>query len=366
MAFVVCYVFIRAYELSFTHDECVSLKIVDGNLAFKKSANNHWLNTFLMGIFSKVFGISELSLRFPNIIGLLFYSFFSYKILSKIKNPILIWLGLSIIIFNPYVIEFFGLARGYGLSLGFAVAAFYFFLKNTSYSSYEEFMKHFLYASVFGMLATLSSFNCLNMYLGILLIFIIEFFVGIKNKSIVLNKRRIRAILIIAAIHLLLFFFIIQWLLMLKNGNQLYFGGNRNFFDDTLVSVIRETLYGHYLGGNFLTTMLSIILILFGCSIVCLLIKRTYSPLVKINLVLILMSSAIITQHYLFDALYPIQRTAMTFVLLIGLSLTLWLKAIISTVGTYLRVSILSIVALCICFPLTYHFFNNINVFCST
>ncbi len=71
------YVILRAYLLSFTHDESLSYTIVEGKITWGKTANNHLLNTLLMSLSSSLFGMSELGLRLPNVL-----SFFDIKLMA--------------------------------------------------------------------------------------------------------------------------------------------------------------------------------------------------------------------------------------------------------------------------------------------
>jgi len=48
------------------------------------AANNHLLNTWLMKISVSLFGLSEFSLRLPNLLFHLVYLFFSYRSLAAI------------------------------------------------------------------------------------------------------------------------------------------------------------------------------------------------------------------------------------------------------------------------------------------
>ena len=92
-------------------------------------ANNHLLNTVLIYPFS-LLDLSELSLRLPNILSGVFYIFISLKLSENSKYKILTF---SILTLCPYLIEFFSIARGYGISTFFILAGLYLFVKETNY-----------------------------------------------------------------------------------------------------------------------------------------------------------------------------------------------------------------------------------------
>ena len=92
-------------------------------------ANNHLLNTLLIYPFSLI-DLSELFLRLPNILSGVFYIFMSLKLSENSKYKILTF---SILTLCPYLIEFFSIARGYGISTFFISAGLYLFVNETNY-----------------------------------------------------------------------------------------------------------------------------------------------------------------------------------------------------------------------------------------
>ena len=83
--------------------------------------NNHLLNTLLCKVSVGLFGLSELSLRMPTLLGCFLYLLGINRCLRWAVSgwkvvPALLAVGL-----NPYVVDFLGVARGYGLGLGFTM-----------------------------------------------------------------------------------------------------------------------------------------------------------------------------------------------------------------------------------------------------
>ena len=75
-------------------------------------ANNHILNSYLMYLFQNI-GYSELILRLPNILFGLIYLLVVFQISKRTKNYIF---SSALLFLNPYLIDFFSIARGYGIS----------------------------------------------------------------------------------------------------------------------------------------------------------------------------------------------------------------------------------------------------------
>src|ERR1035437_6526820 len=167
--FLLFYVVYRAYYLSFTHDEALSFEIILGNKAFSETANNHFLNTFLMSICYKFFGSSEFSLRLPNIFGFILYAFACFELLKN-KNIFIILVGISFLLLNPYLIDFFSLARGYGLALGFFMLSLLYLLKATQVETLNSFLKNASLTMLFSVAACFSNLTYINANLVILLL----------------------------------------------------------------------------------------------------------------------------------------------------------------------------------------------------
>ena len=117
----------KAYFDSFTHDESKTwldsihrsiIEIITFNYP-ESTTNNHLLNTLLMKGCSVLFGDSEFSLRLPTWLAHFIYIYFTIRILQLFDNAWIIVSGFIILNFNPYLVDFFSIARGYGLALAF-------------------------------------------------------------------------------------------------------------------------------------------------------------------------------------------------------------------------------------------------------
>ena len=126
---VLSYVATRAAKLCITIDEASTYNChVTGGwldiILFRTDGlpdNNHVLYTLLCKASVMLFGLSELTLRMPSLLGCLFYLLGLNLCLRRIASGWKIVPGLLAVGLNPYVIDFLGLARGYGLGLGFTM-----------------------------------------------------------------------------------------------------------------------------------------------------------------------------------------------------------------------------------------------------
>src|ERR1044072_2866210 len=131
------YVFARAWTLSITHDEAQTcnvvvnhpvMEIISYNTSTQGYPNNHILNSLLIKFFTWVMGTSVFITRLPNVLAYFFYLIFSYLICKKLNYGPLIIAGFILLNINPYVLEFFALARGYGLANLFLIGAIYYLI----------------------------------------------------------------------------------------------------------------------------------------------------------------------------------------------------------------------------------------------
>jgi hypothetical protein len=170
-AFFTWYLFTRSALLSMTHDESgttdmVVVPVID--IMFSSSqfqtANNHILNSILLKASVLLFGYKEWAVRLPNVLSFLLYFISALWLLQRLtKNNRLRIVGIFILCSVPYLLDFFALARGYGLANTFGMAALV-LLAEYFYSSRRKFL---LFSFVAAALASYSNFTWLNLYLGL-------------------------------------------------------------------------------------------------------------------------------------------------------------------------------------------------------
>lgn len=94
------------------------------------TTNNHVLHTLLCRLSVQALGLSELTMRLPSLAGGLLYLVFSHKLCRLLfKNLWLFLLALAALTLNPFITDYLSVARGYGMALGFFIAALYFVIR---------------------------------------------------------------------------------------------------------------------------------------------------------------------------------------------------------------------------------------------
>lgn len=175
--FFTLYLVERAIRVPLMFDEATTyLNYISANplaIFSLSSANNHFLNTVLTKASWALAGNSELALRLPNLLGYLVYLAFSFLILNRfIQKRAVVVLGFLLLSVNPYLLDFFSLSRGYGLSLGLLMAALFFFFSfmDEKFRAGPHGGRYLRCSLVAAGLAVLSNFSLLNVYISLVAI----------------------------------------------------------------------------------------------------------------------------------------------------------------------------------------------------
>lgn len=121
-----CIVVARACIQSITIDESASYLLYAGASwpSHWYPANaNHVLNSILMRLATSLFGISELTVRMPAILGAAIYIAAAVYLCVLLTERKLLQIPLFIcLVYNPFVLDYLVAARGYSLAVGFLLA----------------------------------------------------------------------------------------------------------------------------------------------------------------------------------------------------------------------------------------------------
>jgi len=301
------YVFVRSISVGATFDEVDTINYFVHTWVYGVEpviANNHFLNTFLINLFSFFFGDSLFVARLPNVLAFLVYAFFSYKIVSKYL-PNFVGVACFFLLFcNPFLLDFFSLARGYGLSFACMIAALYYSVENFKQYSNTSLIKSLIWAaaSVFALFSMIYFFCTLAFAMNLVLFLRKDFF----N----LKKSILRTIIVGFGLLLL----IIHPILQLVERDQLYHGGSWNFFEDTMFSLTRYSLF-HVDTHLFTYIVLTLGLFIFSLIVFISIYRRREFLSLRnfILFVLAMIVTMILIAHYTAGILYPIDRNTLFF-----------------------------------------------------
>lgn len=162
-----CYIFYRAVALPITHDEGYSYYLVKTNYwrAMPGTANNHWLTTLSMRIFLWFPGNDDpWKLR---MLSVLCWPLFAFCVIQIVKNFFNKWLGIAFYaaaMFNPYLIFYFSLGRGYAPGCAFAMVCIW--LAEKAIRKHPFAPAVWVPAFFAGSLAVLANFTCFYFYIA--------------------------------------------------------------------------------------------------------------------------------------------------------------------------------------------------------
>ncbi|MCB0655503.1 MAG: hypothetical protein KDC57_05165 [Saprospiraceae bacterium] len=249
------YVFWRAAALSMTHDEAhtylafhnVSVWSCFWSSDCWENANNHLLNTLLMQWSVTMFGPKEWAIRLPNVMAFALYVGVVLRMLFYLARgkPLLQWLGFSLMVANPYLLDFFGLARGYGLSVSCLLVALWHFLRWLE----QGHLRRITWSYCWLGLAVLSNFTALNFLAAFMISHAVTGLVILSGEA----DRTWRSLFFSAlpgiVLLALLAIFLALPIRILKAQGEFLYGASSLW--DTLSILVSDTLYSqHYLGSS--------------------------------------------------------------------------------------------------------------------
>jgi hypothetical protein len=319
---VFAYIVVRAMGLSITHDEGVTYKIIKGNIHSARTANNHLLNTWLTSFLVNKAGLSSFLFRLPNVLAFLLYAFYAYKLLIRHPKTIILAGGIVLLFFNPFLLEYFSLARGYGLALAFEMGAFYhFIIAKSEKSNSALFIKNLFFSLLYCTLACYSNLSFINISMCLAGLWILEFVLLIRVEKGNFPKTSIAGILFLFGIYGYFVGEFIGQLQLLKKTEQLYYGGTNGFFHDTVLSLADKTLNLIIPYEEVLTSVGLLAAVFLALAAAQILYSKQYDNLARLIIILFGVIVGIHLEHKFFDSLFPIGRTAISILLLFSLIL---------------------------------------------
>tara|TARA_B100001989_G_scaffold204468_1_gene152999 strand:- start:29 stop:1222 length:1194 start_codon:yes stop_codon:yes gene_type:complete len=165
------FIFYKALVTEITVDEAYSFL----NYSYVENvfnigiANNHLLNSYLVSLFQN-FGYSEIFLRLPNVIFGWIYIALVINVSLKTKNYLF---STFLLILNPYVVDFFSISRGYGITTSLVFLSIY---------SYLYFKNYNLYFSIFFLIVATTSYHVTVVFLILFYVVNIKDLYQLKGK----------------------------------------------------------------------------------------------------------------------------------------------------------------------------------------
>ncbi len=301
-AAMLIYLAVRAAGMAVTYDEAWTImdfapnSVWDVLRCMPCDANNQLLNTLLVKILYHHVGPDTLfTARAPNVIAGLVYMLAAHLIARRRPNAILAHGTFILLLANPFLLDLFSLARGYGLGLAFQLLSIHFAL------AHVEGQRMGTAALVTAVLAPLANLT--------FLLFTLSMFLLLPASTWFFQRHRIKRMIIETVIAgIILFALLFLPLQRLLEIDAFYYGGDSGIFQDTLMSLIHATLYDR--GGAWLVAVFAALLP-FLAFLPLLGKRRLDRAFLLVAGLLFLPIAGSILMHHLFGTLYTLDRGAL-------------------------------------------------------
>jgi hypothetical protein len=322
---------LRAARLSFTHDESLTFLLAVqrpyldiARYEVPLPSNNHLLNSTLAKLCTLI-GHGPFMLRLPNVLAHALYLTAAFCLARRAGAGPTRVLAFVVLTLNPFLLDFFSLCRGYGLACGFELAALLLLVRIA-----ETPRNRPLQAGLATLVAALSPLSNLSFlvfflaFLGILLLVELRNWYAARGTPEACSWH---ALLGSLGLPLLLAGLVCAWLvpvgLKLREMGELYYGGDQGFLQDTLGSLLEaSTYYKPYPGFVRVSLQLFGVLAAGAALVLALRLARQHKPLALWLCALPLTTALIcVVQHRVMETKFPVDRTALFFIPMLGLAL---------------------------------------------
>ncbi|MFT3884509.1 MAG: hypothetical protein QM724_03490 [Flavobacteriales bacterium] len=310
------YTVLRAWLTSFTWDESFTfIYHVLPRIFFQRSfdqmgANHHLLNVWGMIASHQLFGISELALRLPGLLAHVVYLYASARIALQARSSLLAVAAFLLMNVHPYLLDFFSLARGYGLANGWLMLCLW---QATRYFTQGRRATHLVWATAAAVLAAMSNLIMLNFLLAIAAAVMAIWMIQAIRGQVGFPWRH--ALIMTGGVGLGLALLLPTAIGLAKGGS--FFFGCGDLWDCMMGSFGSRLLYELPYGTPVLRIMGWALGITAGCCTVIVIAAlrgkwtRLLLPMAFGALVLAACMGSILVQHHWLGMLYPRARTAL-------------------------------------------------------
>jgi hypothetical protein len=202
--------------------------------------DNHILNTLLAKGSMLLFGKEQWAARLPNLLSFLLYACAIFRINKTVlKSDSIFFIPAAILfIANPYLLDFFGLCMGYGLSYALCTLSVSYLI--SGYSALNK--KHIWTALALSILASYANFTLLVFWCATAIVVWFYFFAQYKSKQGQLRKPT----LIIFISSILYAALIAVPLIKMNSTNEFQYWTSAGFYSETILPLIIHSLYGSH------------------------------------------------------------------------------------------------------------------------
>ncbi len=320
------YIAVRAGSVAFTTDEAISYDLLHGATSVSATANDQWLNTLLMGVGEDLFGSSPWALRLANVLAFPVYAGSCLILVRRLRHDAARVICFVALLGDPFLLEFFGLARGYGLSLAFSAAALAALLSGPRADSMRRLYARLGVVAALGALAFYSNFSALNVVLALIVTVLADAAIKVASGRLPARRRDLVATGVIVIVIGLVITPGVSKLSQLQNTAQLYYGGHTGFVQDTIGTLVQTWGYVYSFAVPLRPWAHPIAWLVTGVAALAVVgavrevvRQRRWSGWQMLSLVAVIVVVAVVLEHLILGSLYPLDRAALFYVLSFGI-----------------------------------------------
>lgn len=294
--------------------------------------NNHILNTLITKGFLLLLGKEQWVVRLPNLLSFVLYALGVFRIISAMlkKESVFFIPAALLFIANPYLLDFFGLSRGYGMSCALSILSVSYLI--TGYLKSNS--KNIWLAFSLSILASYANFTLL-VFWGAMTILTWFYFLA-RYKEI--KGSFLKPTLIIFISCFLYLALIAIPIYKMQSTNQFQFWTSSGFVRDTILPLIRHTIYDSKLflfNSVIVFAILVLAVLTLNCIFIFLRFKKTNyqikhlsQPLFVATAIILLTAAISIIQSWVLNTPNLNGRTALFFY-------PLFIAASIASIGIF-------------------------------
>lgn len=299
--FLWAFLIVRANTVFYFHDEIVTkwAYMINWNpfpLMGYIDANNHFVNSLLGGLFVRLFESDAMWIvRLPNLLAfpLFFWSIYAMrKFFERRVNFLMLLITLTC---TTFLVEYFGFARGYGMSMAFLVLA----IQQTLAFKNDGRARYFIISLIAWVFAVYSNLTLAPFALA-----------GMLFLAYIQWRKRSKILVIAVLPALFLVAYSIRYSFLLKKMGKLYMGSQDGFFQTTVHNL---TPYLWNVDNILVDILLAVLTLFVMITLVWRMRKSKHmlDPRIVYPAFLILAVLNIVGQNVIFGVNYPEDRAAL-------------------------------------------------------
>jgi hypothetical protein len=332
--FVFYYVVSRMLSLALVSDEwghIVSImsngrNLVDLLVFSYVDAQSHFLQALLSLGFAAMMPDANIVIaaRLPSLLGLLIYLFSCWMLTDRVSQGWEGCLAYLALCTNAHLMDYFCLARGYGLAVGFTSLSLYLLVESACRNPSQLLPTAWAIGAVWSAsLAVFANLAFLNFYIAVMCVCVgwsLHSFLLLKPGVLRPVRDTLAANSYVFVNAAILFVFYLPRVLLLIRFQKLYYGGTKGFVADTVQSLIACNMYGMPAPDSVAACVAKIAVALsFAMAVVtawrnCREGFRQQSAALLVSLVLLWMVVFNVSLFHLAGMKYLRERTALMFV----------------------------------------------------